>query len=399
MSGGRRGGGGAGRGRGRGGRGPRIADFDTVADVLAAHHEHGHRFGAAEIAASWNKLGKLVRRPAERRSLGRDATPLLAPLAEQTLQAVPKLPARALANTVHGVASVQARVWWQAGAALWRAMAARGVQVADEASPQELSNTAWAYATAGHAAPALFDAIAAASVARVGDFKPQNLSNTAWAYATAGHAAPALFDAIAAASVARVGDFKPQELSNTAWALAVADVSADDLFGSPLFVDRCAAHEHAFARAERRQLHQWQLWRDERGGAWPPLPRTLSKRCRAAFVAEEGKPSRLQSEVANTLDAMGLSPRQEVRTPMGYSLDATVDVEGCEVAVEVDGPSHFVGRVPNGATALKRRQLRAAGWTLLSVPYWEWNDLGRDDLARRAYLTRALRAVLPPDRS
>ena len=48
---------------------------------------------------------------------------------------------------------------------------------------------------------------------------------------------------------------------------------------------------------------------------------------------------------------------------------------GREVAVEVDGPSHFFGRTPTGATALKRRQLRAAGWALLPVPYWEWNAL------------------------
>jgi len=47
------------------------------------------------------------------------------------------------------------------------------------------------------------------------------------------------------------------------------------------------------------------------------------------------------------------TPREEVRTPLGYSLDAVVDFEGREVAVEVDGPSHFVGRAPSGA-ALER---------------------------------------------
>ena len=52
---------------------------------------------------------------------------------------------------------------------------------------------------------------------------------------------------------------------------------------------------------------------------------------------------------------------EEVRTrPQGYSLDAAVMHGGREVAIEVDGPSHFCGRTPTGATALKRRQLRAA---------------------------------------
>jgi hypothetical protein len=58
------------------------------------------------------------------------------------------------------------------------------------------------------------------------------------------------------------------------------------------------------------------------------------------------------------------------------------------VAVEVDGPSHFVGHSPTGATALKRRQLRAAGWPLLAVPYWEWAAL--DGARRLEYLRRGL---------
>ncbi len=37
----------------------------------------------------------------------------------------------------------------------------------------------------------------------------------------------------------------------------------------------------------------------------------------------------------------------------------------------MDGSFHFLGREPNGATLLKRRQLRHLGWRLASVPYWE----------------------------
>ena len=68
---------------------------------------------------------------------------------------------------------------------------------------------------------------------------------------------------------------------------------------------------------------------------------------------------------------------------------------GREVAVEVDGPSHFFGRTPTGATALKRRQLRAAGWALLPVPYWEWNALA-DAKAKEAYLLAALLRLPTP---
>ena len=96
--------------------------------------------------------------------------------------------------------------------------------------------------------------------------------------------------------------------------------------------------------------------------------------------------------MAASLRALGLAPREEVRTPQGYSLDVVVSHGGREVAVEVDGPSHFVGRTPTGATALKRRQLRAAGWALLPVPYWEWNALG-SKAANQEYLRGALEGL------
>ena len=85
-----------------------------------------------------------------------------------------------------------------------------------------------------------------------------------------------------------------------------------------------------------------------------------------------------------------------MRTPQGYSVDAVVLYGGREVAVEVDGPSHFFGQIPTGATALKRRQLRAAGWALLPVPYWEWNALGKSPEAKEAYLLAALLRLPTP---
>jgi hypothetical protein len=163
------------------------------------------------------------------------------------------------------------------------------------------------------------------------------------------------------------------------------------LFGNSAFVAHCEAMQAAFSSEALCQLHQWQLWLEERGAAWPRLPLPLAERCHAAFVAEEGRPSRLQRQVVAALKALGHEPREEVRTPQGYSLDAVVRISSREVAIEVDGPSHFVGRThaPTGATALKRRQLRAAGWALVPVPYWQWNAL--DATGQREHLLRELR--------
>ena len=46
---------------------------------------------------------------------------------------------------------------------------------------------------------------------------------------------------------------------------------------------------------------------------------------------------------------------------------------------QVNGPTHYVavaggGWRPNGATAMKQRLLGRAGWRVVSVPYWEWQE-------------------------
>eukprot|EP00964_Phaeocystis_antarctica_P136429 scaffold100876_cov63-Phaeocystis_antarctica.AAC.2 len=264
--------------------------------------------------------------------------------------------------------------------------------------PRDLAITAWAFATASRAALALLDAIAAAAVPRLRDFNAHDFANMAWAFATTGQRAPALLDAIAAAAAPpRLREFNAQELTNTAWAFAAADHLAPALFGIHVFEQLCA--ERCLAPEHLTQLHQWQLWQEERGAAWPPLPSELAQRCRDAFSSEDGVASKLQRDVVASLLALELATQEEVRTLQGYSLDAVSVVMhgGREVAIEVDGPSHFCGRMPTGATALKRRQLRAAGWALLPVPYilgvGRPRQLGSSEAAKQEYLRAALRGV------
>ena len=62
-----------------------------------------------------------------------------------------------------------------------------------------------------------------------------------------------------------------------------------------------------------------------------------------------------------------------------------------ELAVEVDGPFHFLGdgRTPSGSTLLKRKQLGQLGYTVVPVPFWEWDAL-RDEEAQRWYVQGVL---------
>merc|ERR1740124_462367 len=313
---------------------------------------------------------------------------LLDVIAKEAVNRLREFKPQNLANTVWAYATAGHTV-----PALFDAIAKEAVNRLHEFTPQNLSNTVWAFATVGHAAPVLLDAIAKEATRRgLHEFTPQNLSNTAWGFATVGHAAPALLDAIAREAAPRLREFKPQNLTNTAWAFAVANRPAPELFDGDAFVQYCAT-KRGFLPENLFQLHQWQLWQEERGAAWPPLPPELAQRCRAAFCQEEGVPSGLQRDVAASLSALGLAPQEEVRTPQGYSLDAVVSHGGREVAVEVDGPTHFVGRTPTSVTALKRRQLRAAGWALVPVPYWEWDALGSKAAAKQEYLRVALEGL------
>ena len=84
----------------------------------------------------------------------------------------------------------------------------------------------------------------------------------------------------------------------------------------------------------------------------------------------------------------------------GYSLDLVIDWHGERLAIEVDGPSHFSGREPTGATLLKRRQLKHLGWRLVSVPYWERDERTHQDQSmahrqRAAYVSTLLSPEAP----
>ena len=149
------------------------------------------------------------------------------------------------------------------------------------------------------------------------------------------------------------------------------------------------------------QLHLWQLCLTLTGGSAPTRAASLSpelrERCRDAMRAAETHPSQLQRSVAAAVSAVRAGFEQEaIEEQTGYSLDLAL-CASC-IAIEVDGPFHFMrdplGKLwPSGPTRLKQRLLRAAGWHLINVPFYEWNALnGREE--QRAYVERWLRDAL-----
>jgi RAP domain len=90
-----------------------------------------------------------------------------------------------------------------------------------------------------------------------------------------------------------------------------------------------------------------------------------------------------------------------------------------KVAIEVDGPFHFIVCIDsddskvskynamrttvseykaNGRTVLKRRLLTSMGWTVLTVPFWEWQamrgDYGKEEDYCRTLLASVAKSSL-----
>ena len=102
-------------------------------------------------------------------------------------------------------------------------------------------------------------------------------------------------------------------------------------------------------------------------------------RCYEAFTSTKRRILTLQRGVLSISRSIGLKPKEEEVTQKGYSLDALVEVNGEKVGVEVDRQSHCVGSMSTGSTLPKQRQFEnVEGIALVSVPSWEWNELGQD---------------------
>ncbi|EJK65038.1 hypothetical protein THAOC_14163, partial [Thalassiosira oceanica] len=264
-----------------------------------------------------------------------------------------------------------------------------GMGSLDLFNSQDFSNTAWAYATARRFHSRLFEKLSTEAIVKGEYFDGQEVANFLWACATVGYSDERLFSAFTPVIESKLDECNEQHLANIAWAYSVVNVPSQDLFNE-CYVGALASRENAFSEEDLSQLHQWQLWQQELESRIE-LPRSLRAKCRNAFTSRGYSESKLQNDVAGELRAAGLDLDEEVLLGSGYRIDALVKVgDGRKVAVEVDGPSHFIDRRPTGSTILKHRQvLRLDRIEVVSVPYWEWNEL-KNSVTKQHYLNEKL---------
>ena len=75
----------------------------------------------------------------------------------------------------------------------------------------------------------LLQALSPAAVLHIWEFNPQDLANTAWAFATLAVEESELLEAVRPAAVCKIWEFNPQNLANTAWAFATLAVDDSEL--------------------------------------------------------------------------------------------------------------------------------------------------------------------------
>jgi len=262
----------------------------------------------------------------------------------------------------------------------------------DRFKPQTVANTVWAYATAQVSHPKLFQKVADAAIQREREFSnSQHVANLLWANAAMGIVDKQLFLSFMPTAGKLIDSYTNQGLANIAWAYAVADVDAPTLFNAH-FINKCVAKEDGFETEALSQLHQWHLWQTKEESN-PGLPIELQERCYEAFLFRVPRVSKTQDGVVAQLSHIGLDPKEEILMGSGYRIDVLVEVNGKTIGVEVDGPHHFIrkGRSPLARTILKRRQVPPIdGIELVSVPYWNWDKLGKDEVKKQEYLRHLL---------
>jgi hypothetical protein len=256
--------------------------------------------------------------------------------------------------------------------------------------PQAISNIVWAYATAQVSHPKMFQHVAKAAIQRKEELVSQHVANLLWSYAAMGIFHKQLFSSFAPTAAKLIDDYNNQELAKIAWAFAVANIDAPTLFHDR-FIDRCLDNL-GFSIENLSQLHQWHLWQTKEKSR-TGLPDVLRDGCYTTFTSKAPRPSKFQDDVIVQLSSIGLNPKEEVLMDSGYRIDALVKVNGKTIGVEVDGPSHFIGRSksPLARTILKRRQVPSIdAIKLVSVSYWEWDNLGMDEAKKQDYLRELL---------
>eukprot|EP00466_Bigelowiella_natans_P001331 jgi/Bigna1/139203/aug1.49_g13911 len=132
----------------------------------------------------------------------------------------------------------------------------------------------------------------------------------------------------------------------------------------------------------------------------PKIRKRAREECARIQALEKQTTSRFHLSVAAALDRMNISHINERRIGT-WSIDIHITEPGLEhIIIEADGPTHYLHNstrnrkaVRNGPALLKHRALADLGWTIVTVPYFEWNECSNAAM-EMAYMQSVLREAV-----
>lgn len=338
--------------------------------------------------------------------------------------------------------------------------------------PQDLSNTAWTFAVLGLRHTAFME-VAMHELERrlslflkgertsITTFKGQELANLLWALATLNirvensleivtpYLQEVCFEGRTGMPVQAIAQiFKRQELANVAWSCAVfgkyPTALMQLLYAGLIGLDKeCDAEKLSNVYGDKglqsqalMSLIYVQASMDRAGKSTLGLPPNFPDAWRQSTPSEDGQrmtetnielslsTSKIQRDVSAAFNRIGFKhieehtiSMQEMVVEYGVNfapqqLDIlSIDIANVpeKIAIEVDGPAHFINLIDNvdendygstkapngkleyqfqwtgdrqmmnGSTSLKHRLLESLGWRVIHIPFWEWYQMGSDE--------------------
>ena len=252
---------------------------------------------------------------------------------------------------------------------------------------QDLANMMWSFAKLRHRpSNEWLQTFVDTSLAQLHKFNAQELSNTIWSFAELGiEPTPGWTAAWEKHKMAFLDTLNEQDIANSLWALVVLQK-----YQSPVFLPLWSRSQQLLTPASdvrclRNIYCVYKASAAEMPGLLPEPSAAIFDAARDAWrnnTADRAKQDASNNAAAVTacLREMGIAHECEyLCSASERSMD--IALRDRRIAIEVDGPYHFFRNVPmrTGATRLRDRLLEWAGWTVVSVPFFEFDELRTKD--------------------
>ena len=248
---------------------------------------------------------------------------------------------------------------------------------------QDLTNLVWAFATLNIKNIELFDLLAQETSHKIKDFKSQEIANLAWSFATLNIKNIELFDLLAKETFYKIKDFNSQNLTNLLWSFAVLDIKSIELF--ELLISSGSKDYNSSGKFQMYQVYlhcKYELKSDR-------LINLLEEIDFSTIRENIIRSSNFHLDCVLHLQLLGLEHQNEINI---NGLYCDVYLPDKNIIIEINGPSHYthLNNEPLGRTVFKSRLLKAMGYIVKTIPYWDWDDMDNSE-EKKTYLLNLLK--------